>query len=132
VSNTHLPTPIRDACKIVLEAVSLYPFMVAGTSRYCTDMMKITAPRIIGKTGAEGVFSLTFTEQELGVCIKIDDGKMLPQYNVAQALIEASGLFSKEQLLPIHHYAESEIKNFNKLVTGEIKVNTQLLNAFTI
>ncbi len=130
VANKHLGLNIQKACTIIREAVSSYPFMVAGTGRYCTDMMNITAPKIIGKTGAEGIFCMTFTEQQLGVCIKIDDGKMLPQYNVAQALIEASGLFTKEQLQPLHKYAEDELKNFNKLITGEIKVNQALFASF--
>jgi L-asparaginase II len=129
VSNAHASHSINKACGIVVEAVSRYPFMVAGTKRYCTDMMQITAPHIIGKTGAEGIFCLGFTEKKLGVCIKIDDGKMLPQYNVAQAIVNASGLFSEEQLQPLQHYLHDDITNFNKLVTGEIKVNEAFLAA---
>ena len=106
--------------------------MVAGTGRYCTDMMNITAPEIIGKTGAEGIFCMSFTQQKLGVCIKIDDGKMLPQYNVAQALIEASGLFTDQQLAPLHKYAKDELKNFNKLVTGDINVTKELFSNLAI
>jgi L-asparaginase II len=131
VSNAQFDKNIQQACNIIIEAVSTYPFMVAGTGRYCTDMMHITTPKILGKTGAEGVFCMTFTEQQLGVCIKIDDGKMLPQYNVAQALVEASGVFTKEQLSPLHKYAEEELENFNKLVTGTIKVNAALFEDFT-
>jgi L-asparaginase II len=71
---------------------------------------------------------MTFTEQKLGVCIKIDDGKMLPQYNVAQALINASGLFSTKDLEPLQHHLQSPITNFNKLTTGAIKVSETLLN----
>lgn len=118
----------KEACSVVVEAVSKYPFMVAGSKRYCTDLMKVTAPQIIGKTGAEGVFCLTLTKQQMGVCIKIDDGKMLPQYNVAQALVEATGLFSMEELKQLHHYNQSSLTNFNKLVTGEIKVNEHLFD----
>jgi len=121
---------LQKACKQILEAMSLAPFMVAGTGRYCTEMMEITAPKVIGKTGAEGVFCMSFTEQKLGVCIKIDDGKMLPQYQVAQALLEASKLFTTEQLAPIHAYAHKELKNFNKLVTGESIVDKQLFSSF--
>lgn len=116
----------KNACKIVIEAISKYPFMVAGSNRYCTDMMKICAPQIIGKTGAEGIFCLGLTEKKLGVCIKIDDGKMLPQYNVAQAFIEATNIFSIEKSQPLHHYIEDELLNFNKFVTGEIKVRDGL------
>ena len=127
--NAAFSASLQQACKVVLDAVSAYPFMVAGSKRYCTDMMNITAPAIVGKTGAEGVFCMSFTEQKLGVCIKIDDGKMLPQYNVAQAVVNASGLFTPEQLQPLQHYLRNDITNFNKLLTGEIRVNEELLTS---
>lgn len=132
VSNTHLPEAVQQACKTIVEAVSTHPFMVAGTGRYCTDMMNITAPKIIGKTGAEGIFSMAFTEQKLGVSIKIDDGKMLPQYNVAQSLIEATGLFSAQELAPLHRYAEAELTNFNKRPTGTIQTKKGLFATFKV
>ncbi len=116
----------KVACKIVIDAITQYPFMVAGSKRYCTDLMNITAPKIIGKTGAEGIFCLGLTEQKVGVCIKIDDGKMLPQYNVAQAFVEASNIFTKEELKPLHHYMQEPVTNFNKFITGEIKVRENL------
>ncbi|MCG9880573.1 MAG: asparaginase [Bacteroidia bacterium] len=121
----------QKACKRLIEIVGSNPFMIAGSNRYCTEMMNISAPKVIGKTGAEGVFCMSFVEQKFGVCIKIDDGKMLPQYQVAQGLLEASGLFSKEELAPIHSYAEKEIRNFNKLVCGETRVNTELFKPFS-
>lgn len=129
VAHQHLPTSTQQACNVILDAVSNHPFMVAGNKRYCTEMMEVTAPKVIGKTGAEGVFCMTFTEQKWGVCIKIDDGKMLPQYNVAQAMLEASSLFSAEELKPLHAHATADISNFNKLVTGKITVNEQLVQA---
>ena len=116
----------------MIEAISKYPFMVAGSKRYCTDMMKICAPKIIGKTGAEGIFCLGLPEQKVGVCIKIDDGKMLPQYNVAQAFIEASNVFSNETLQPLHHYLQEDILNFNKFIVGEIKVKEGLFRTLKI
>jgi len=131
VSN-HYEEKLANACKIVMEAVSKYPFMVAGSKRYCTDMMQITAPQIIGKTGAEGIFCMSLPKQKIGVCIKIDDGKMLPQYNVAQAFVEATGLFSQETLEPLHHYLQEPLINFNKLTVGEIKAVDGLFDGLKI
>lgn len=113
----------QKACKYLIDAISANPFMVAGTARYCTDMMEVCAPEIIGKTGAEGIFCLGIQSFKLGICIKIDDGKMQPQYNVAQHLIKMSNLFSQEALNKLSDYEQSPISNFNKLVSGEIKVN---------
>lgn len=128
----HLPKATQLACETIVKAVSAYPFMVAGTKRYCTDMMQITAPLIIGKTGAEGIFCMSFTQQKWGVCIKIDDGKMLPQYNIAQAIVEAANLFSPEQLSPLQSYLSAPITNFNKLTTGKIDVNQNVLTGLKL
>lgn len=131
VHNNYEPK-LAQACKTVIEAVSKYPFMVAGSKRYCTDLMQITAPQIIGKTGAEGIFCISLPQHKTGVCIKIDDGKMLPQYNVAQAFVEATGLFDKETLKPLHHYLQSDLSNFNKFTTGKIKVIDNLFEGLAI
>ena len=122
----------QKACKTIMEAVSTYPFMVAGSKRYCTDLMQVCAPQIIGKTGAEGIFCLLLTEQKMGVCIKIDDGKMLPQYNVAQAFVEATGLFSKEQLAPLNTYKTDNLYNLNQLQTGEIRTVNGLFDGMKL
>ncbi len=116
----------QNACKYLIAAISTNPFMVAGTARYCTDMMEVCAPEIIGKTGAEGVFCLGIDSLKLGICIKIDDGKMQPQYNVAQHLIRKSNLFSEAALQKLAHYEQFPIHNFNKLVSGEMKINEEV------
>jgi L-asparaginase II len=130
--NLAQPQPkYSQSCKVIVDAVSAHPFMVAGSGRYCTDMMKITAPLVIGKTGAEGVFCMSFTQQKLGVCIKIDDGKMQPQYNVAQAIIHASAMWSEDELKELHHYMVNPIINFNKIQTGELAVDKELINSLS-
>lgn len=123
LGNPDLPDEgYRRANRLICDAVAAHPEMVAGSQRYCTEMMQVCAPQVIGKTGAEGVYSLLFPELHLGCSIKIDDGKMLPQYNVAQALIAASGLFSEAALAPLQHHLQAPVKNYNNLVTGEINV----------
>ncbi len=132
VNTDSYSTERRFACDTIVQAMSTYPFMVAGSKRYCSDMMKICGSRIIGKTGAEGVFCMSLLQEQMGVCIKIDDGKMLPQYNVAQALIEAAGIFDEETLQPLNNYKQADLSNFNKFVTGEIKVRSNLFDGFKI
>lgn len=117
---------LRDACNRVVTAVRTFPLMIAGTGRYCTDLIQACAGQLIGKTGAEGIYSLAFHQEIYGACIKIDDGKMLPQYNVAQKLVERSGLFSDEILSPLHHYVEEPLRNFNDWATGTIRVSDSI------
>lgn len=107
-----------DACAKVVQAVSRHPEMVAGTQRYCTDMMKRCSHEVIGKTGAEGIFCMAFVNTVWGVCIKIDDGKMQPQYNVAQTILEQSHLFDTTDMIALQSYSKCDIKNWNQKTSG--------------
>ena len=51
-----LPETRAAACRRIAEAVAAEPFMVAGTGRYCTEVMTVTGRSVLLKTGAEGVF----------------------------------------------------------------------------
>lgn len=113
----------KQSCDIVIKAMTEYPFMVAGHKRYCTELMQVCGSRVFGKTGADGVYSLGFIEEKIGCTIKIDDGLMGPQYNVAQAILEKTGIFEPEVLKKLHPYMEAPIINWAKKKTGVNKVN---------
>ena len=80
--------------------------------------MKITNGRIIGKTGADGVYSLSILDKKWGIAIKIDDGKMGPQYQVAQELLLNLELITTEEYKLLDAYGECEIKNFAGIKVG--------------
>jgi L-asparaginase II len=120
---------INAACKKIVDAVTSYPELVAGSQRYCTDLMKITNGRIVGKTGADGVYCLSIPEKNWGIAIKIDDGKMGPQYQVAQELLMKFNLISKIEADQLNPYREFEIKNFAGNKVGKsLVVNVPPLN----
>ncbi len=48
-------------------ACAAEPFMVAGSGRFCTDVMGLFGERVFVKTGAEGVFCAALPGQGLGV-----------------------------------------------------------------
>lgn len=116
-------TARQAACKVVVEAMAKHPFMVAGNTRYDTVMMEHCGHEVVGKVGAEGIFGLSFyNTKKLGVCIKIDDGKMQPQYAVAQKVVNASGLFAEKQLEPLQQFVKDDVTNHAKKVTGYFTV----------
>ncbi len=119
---------INTACKKIVDAVTKYPELVAGSQRYCTDLMKVTNGRIVGKTGADGVYCLSIPEKNWGIAIKIDDGKMGPQYQVAQELLMKFNLITKEEANQLNLYREFEITNFAGNKVGKsLVVNVPLL-----
>lgn len=117
---------VRKACLTLVDAIVAYPEMIAGKKRYCSDLMRFSEGKLIGKTGADGVYSLGIRNLNYGVCIKVDDGKMGPQYNVAQAVVEQLGILSESANKELRNYINQENKNFGGLVTGDTRVSEQV------
>ncbi len=114
---------VQKACNTMVDAIVKYPGMIAGKKRYCSDLMRLSEGKLIGKTGADGVYSIGIRDLNYGVCIKVDDGKMGPQYNIAQAVIEQLGILSEAANKELRSYVHQENKNFGGLVTGETNVS---------
>ena len=81
--------------------------------------MAVTKGRIVGKTGADGVYSLAIPEKEMGVAIKIDDGKMGPQYQVAHQLLKQLNVLSHEESMELEKYGNFPIVNFAGNTVGQ-------------
>jgi len=103
---------MASACDRIVQSVTNYPDLIAGTKRYCTDLMKVTNGRIVGKTGADGIYCLAVPHLNWGIAIKIDDGKMGPQYQVAQEILIQLGLLTniEAEQLKVHWHCDN--RNF--------------------
>lgn len=77
------------AAKRLMEACMDEPFMVAGTGRFCTDIMTALKGQVLVKTGAEGVFCAVFPSLGLGVALKCDDGTIRASENMMANIIAA-------------------------------------------
>lgn len=103
---------LTASCNRIVEAIARNPQMIAGTKRYCTDLIAVTKGRIIGKTGADGVYSLAIPHKKWGIAIKVDDGKMGPQYQIAHELLQELELISKEEAQQLEAYGNVRVKNY--------------------
>lgn len=106
------------ACDRIVQAVTKYPLLIAGTKRYCTDLMRITNGRIVGKTGADGIYCLSIPHKKWGIAIKIDDGKMGPQYQVAQEILIKLNLLTAEEAEQLQAHWHCDNKNFAGNLVG--------------
>jgi L-asparaginase II len=66
-----LPDPLADAALRLRDAMRSYPFMVAGTGRFDTELMERT--HLLIKGGAEAVLAVGNPEG-WGMALKISDG----------------------------------------------------------
>src|SRR5262249_54829997 len=62
------------AARRLCAACAAKPWFVAGTGRFCTDIMEHFGARVFVKTGAEGVFCGALPELGYGIAVKCDDG----------------------------------------------------------
>lgn len=67
--------PVRArASRRIIEACMAEPFYVAGTKRFCTELMEVAPGKIFAKTGAEGVYCALLPDQGISVAVKCEDG----------------------------------------------------------
>jgi len=68
------PSARQAACARIREAMTAHPWCVAGTGGGDTAIMERLAPRVLVKSGAEGVQAACLPEAGLGIAVKIADG----------------------------------------------------------
>jgi L-asparaginase II len=110
----------QRACNKLFDAVVTHPFMVAGTERYCTDMMALLGKRVFLKVGAEGVYIAAIPDLKLAIALKCEDGATRAAESVMTALLGFIGATDHVDETTLARFQNVEIKNWNKIVTGDI------------
>ncbi|MHB1167532.1 MAG: asparaginase, partial [Carboxydocellales bacterium] len=119
--------PDRDkSVDRVVQAMVNKPFMVAGSGRICTDLMRVSKGTILAKTGAEGVYCAGLVDQGIGIALKVEDGAQRALAPViVEALLQLGWLSSVQgEELANHHLIP--LKNFHNVVIGNIRPAFQL------
>ena len=109
------------AAERLRRACAAKPWFVAGSGRFCTDLMAHFGERVFVKTGAEGVFCGALPEQGFGIAVKCDDG----QGRAAEVAIAAV----IARLLPLRdrdadflaRFVRPQLRNWNGTVVGGIR-----------
>ncbi len=120
-------SPVRAAAAARLRrACAANPWFVAGTGRFCTEIMQQFGDRVFVKTGAEGVYCAALPQLGLGIALKCDDGAA----RAAQAIMAATIV----RVLPpdaaeraaLAHLVEPSLRNWNGFEVGAIKVTAAI------
>ncbi len=125
-----LPSELRAAARRVVAAMQAYPEMVAGTNRFCSDLMRIAAGKVVAKSGAEAVYCAGFlkgrtpatVERGMGAAVKIDDGGSRATAPVMMKVMTDLGVLDAEGAAALKRYAHPENRNFRNDLCGEIRV----------
>jgi L-asparaginase II len=97
--------------------------MVAGTGRFCTEVMAQTGERAFVKTGAEGVFCAALPEQGIGIALKAADGAGRASEAAMAHLLERFGALNEASRQALADRLHPSIFNRAGRLVGSIRVN---------
>lgn len=115
--------PRCAAIERIQNAMTQYPFMVAGTHRYCTDVMTACARRVLVKTGAEGVFCAALPEAGFGIALKCTDGATRAAEAMLTAILIELDVINESEQTRLQNRVHPTIKNRRDEEVGEIRVS---------
>jgi L-asparaginase II len=118
--------PLRArAARTLREACAAEPWHVAGTGRFCTELMRAFGSRVFVKTGAEGVACAALPDLGLGVAVKSDDGAgRAAEVMLAAAL--ARFLTSEPDRATLARYIRPRLRNWNGTEDGSLRPTAAL------
>jgi L-asparaginase II len=98
------------------------PWHVAGTGRFCTEIMQRFGPRVFVKTGAEGVYCGALPEQGLGIAIKCDDGAGRAAQAIMAAVIARFLPLDDDERAALKRFEHPTLRNWNGIEVGALRV----------
>jgi L-asparaginase II len=101
---------------------------VAGTGRFCTELMRALGARAFVKTGAEGVFCAALPLEGLGIAVKCDDGAGRAA-EVMMAATIARFLKSEADRGAIEPFVRPTLRNWNGTAVGSLRPTAAISNA---
>ncbi|MBL1419184.1 MAG: asparaginase [Alphaproteobacteria bacterium] len=102
-------------------AVMAEPFYVAGSERYCTDIMSQLSTPIFVKTGAEGVFCVSLPEHGIGIALKCEDGMSRGAEMMLSATLNKLGVLKPGDDAVMKKFTSQILKNCNGYEVAEIR-----------
>jgi len=129
VTGEGQPPQRAAAARRLFDACMGDPSLVAGTGRFCTEVMAAISGRVFVKTGAEGVYCGAIPGAGFGIAVKCDDGATRAAETMMAAVLAAllpmtaaeRDLFSQRLTRPIASRAGVKV--------GEIRPVAGLVDA---
>jgi len=106
----------------LLHACTQKPWHVAGTGRFCTEIMQIFGARVFVKTGAEGVYCGALPNEGLGIALKCDDGASRAAQAIMAATIARLLPMSDAERQALSPFVRPVLRNWNGFEVGAVRV----------
>ena len=118
----NLEPELKTACDRIFSSMNNHPEMVAGTNGFCTELIKNTHGKLIGKIGADGVYCVAVKGMDIGIAIKIEDGnfyRAVPP--VVMRCLEDLNLLNTSEIEALDRFRDEHLKNSLGENIGKVK-----------
>lgn len=112
-------SPAASALALVKTAMMAHPFLVAGTGRVDTALMR--AAPLVAKAGALGVYALAIPAQRMGIAIKIESGAEEVSGCVAIEYLRKLGVLTDADMAPLLPFWRRPVTNSHGQTVGEYR-----------
>jgi L-asparaginase II len=119
------PERARAAARL-RAACAQKPWHVAGTGRFCTEIMQLFGARVFVKTGAEGVYCGALPELGLGIALKCDDGAGRAAQAIMAALIARFLPLGDAERAALERFVHPTLRNWNGFEIGALRVTNAI------
>jgi len=119
------PERARAAARL-RRACARKPWFVAGSGRFCTEIMETFGERVFVKIGAEGVYCGALPEQGLGIAIKCDDGAGRAAQAIMAALILRFLPADDAARAVLDRFVHPTLTNWNGFAVGALRLTAAL------
>lgn len=124
---TALDPKRTAALETVAESMAAAPEMVAGPGAFTTRLIEVTAGRVLGKEGAQGVYGVAVRGPvALGMVLKIADGSEAIRAGVVLDLLRQLGSLSAAELGELEMFHRSGLTNWRGATVGELVPDVEL------
>ncbi len=123
----HLPEKYRRGAKILADAMNAEPDMLAGPGGFCSEFLKATHGRFVGKLGAEAVYCIGVRGKDMGIAVKIEDGNMYrPLYPAVMSVLDQLDLLTTKEKEALRGFIEPPVLNDHGQAVGVTRPVFQL------
>lgn len=116
------PSASSPSCsQRIFDAMTRYPYLVAGRNRFDTAVMELLPGRLVVKGGAEGVCAAGIADDGIGLALKVVDGGRRGADVAMAALLAHAGVLDAAHLTKLGDFATTPIRNAAGTLVGVIR-----------
>lgn len=115
-----LPEPWREAAERIVSAMAAHPEHVSGPGRFDTELMRLSAGRLIAKGGGEAVHAGIVRDRGWGWALKIADGNRRATPPLLLAVLDRLGALTEADREALSGWMTPELRNNRRENVGRI------------